>query len=123
LHQIIYLSCLVDRRSKKEFLYCIYGEAIKAGATTLTFTDTVGYNFPSEVSQFIADMKRNIGGIEDAVISVHCHNDLGLATANTLAVSLNFHSILFTLWLNFIYRIFFLKMVSFKIVLAFGDFW
>ncbi|KAJ7950575.1 2-isopropylmalate synthase [Quillaja saponaria] len=72
-------------RSDKEFLYQVYGEAIKAGATTITFTDTVGYNFPSEVAEFITDMKANIHGIENAIISVHCHDDLGLANANTIA--------------------------------------
>ncbi|CAN6688399.1 unnamed protein product [Malus baccata var. baccata] len=71
-------------RSEKEFLYRIYGETIKAGATTITFTDTVGYNFPSEVEQFVKDLKANVVGIENAIISVHCHNDLGLANANTL---------------------------------------
>ncbi|TQE09415.1 hypothetical protein C1H46_004908 [Malus baccata] len=71
-------------RSEKEFLYRIYGETIKAGATTITFTDTVGYNFPNEVEQFVKDLKANVVGIENAIISVHCHNDLGLANANTL---------------------------------------
>jgi hypothetical protein len=96
-------------RSNKEFLYCIYGEAIKAGATTITFADTVGYNFPSEVGQFITDMKANIVGIEHAVISVHCHNDLGLAIANTISVSFNFlllavlyiQCLPFLLWIKF----------------------
>ncbi|KAJ7950574.1 2-isopropylmalate synthase [Quillaja saponaria] len=74
-------------RSDKEFLYQVYGEAIKAGATTITFTDTVGYNFPSEVAEFITDMKANIHGIENAIISVHCHDDLGLANANSIAAA------------------------------------
>lgn len=73
-------------RSDKEFLHQIYGEAIKEGATTIIFADTVGYNFPSEVAQYIADMKANIPGVENAIISVHVHNDLGLALSNTLAV-------------------------------------
>ncbi|KAI4354112.1 hypothetical protein L6164_003011 [Bauhinia variegata] len=74
-------------RSDKEFLYKIYGEAIKEGAATITFTDTVGYNVPSEVAQFITDMKANIPGVDNAIISVHVHNDLGLAVANTIAAA------------------------------------
>lgn len=73
-------------RSDKEFLYRVYGEAIKAGATTITVTDTVGQNFPTEMERMILDLKANVEGIEDVVIAAHCHNDLGLATANSLAV-------------------------------------
>ncbi|KAJ0972316.1 hypothetical protein J5N97_020275 [Dioscorea zingiberensis] len=69
-------------RSDKEFLYHILNEAIKAGASTLVIPDTVGYNFPSEYGNLIADLRANTSG---AIISAHCHNDLGLATANTLA--------------------------------------
>ncbi|TQE09418.1 hypothetical protein C1H46_004911 [Malus baccata] len=68
-----------------EFLYRIYGETINAETTTITFTDTVSYNFPGEVEQFVKDLKANVVGIENAIILVHCHNDLGLANANTLA--------------------------------------
>jgi 2-isopropylmalate synthase len=73
-------------RSNREFLYHILGEVIKAGATTLNIPDTVGYNLPYEFGKLIADIKANTPGIEKAVISTHCQNDLGLATANTLAV-------------------------------------
>ncbi|KAI4315985.1 hypothetical protein L6164_024005 [Bauhinia variegata] len=83
--QDIAFGCEDAGRSNKEFLHQIYGEAIKEGATTIIFADTVGYNFPSEVAQYIADMKANIPGVENAIISVHVHNDLGLALANTLA--------------------------------------
>ncbi|KAL6847414.1 hypothetical protein ACP4OV_023267 [Aristida adscensionis] len=72
-------------RSNKEFLYHILGEVIKSGATTLIIPDTVGYTLPSEYGKLIADIKANTPGIENAIISTHCHNDLGLATANTLA--------------------------------------
>ncbi|KAK4349321.1 hypothetical protein RND71_032076 [Anisodus tanguticus] len=72
-------------RSEREFLYHILGEVIKAGATTLNIPDTVGYAVPKEFGQLIADIKANTPGIEDVIISTHCHNDLGLATANTLA--------------------------------------
>ncbi|XP_066355837.1 2-isopropylmalate synthase A-like [Miscanthus floridulus] len=72
-------------RSNREFLYHILGEVIKAGATTLNIPDTVGYNLPYEFGKLIADIKANTPGIENAIISTHCQNDLGLATANTLA--------------------------------------
>jgi 2-isopropylmalate synthase len=60
-------------------------EAIKAGATTLNIPDTVGYTTPEEFGRLIAGIMANTPGIEKAIVSVHCHNDLGLATANTLA--------------------------------------
>jgi 2-isopropylmalate synthase len=59
--------------------------AIKAGATTLNIPDTVGYTMPDEFGKLIAGIIANTKGIENCVVSVHCHNDLGLATANTLA--------------------------------------
>ncbi|OIW01560.1 hypothetical protein TanjilG_10842 [Lupinus angustifolius] len=71
-------------RSDKEFLYQIIGEVIKAGATTVNITDTVGIAMPVEFGKLIADIKANTDGIESVVIATHCHNDLGLATANTL---------------------------------------
>jgi 2-isopropylmalate synthase len=72
-------------RSDPEFLYLILGEAIKAGATTLNIPDTVGYTTPAEFGQLISGIVSHTPGIENVVVSVHCHNDLGLATANTLA--------------------------------------
>ncbi|XP_074560428.1 2-isopropylmalate synthase A-like [Curcuma longa] len=72
-------------RSDREFLYHVLAEVIKAGATTLNIPDTVGYTLPSEFGQLIADIKANTPGIENVIISTHCQNDLGLATANTLA--------------------------------------
>ncbi|VAI72131.1 unnamed protein product [Triticum turgidum subsp. durum] len=76
----------IDRsRSNKEFLYHILEEVIQAGATTITIADTVGSNLPVEYGKLIADIKANTPGIDNAIISTHCHNDLGLATANTLA--------------------------------------
>jgi 2-isopropylmalate synthase len=76
----------LSSRSNKEFLYHILEEVIKAGATTITIADTVGSNLPLEYGKLIADIKANTPGIDNAIISTHCHNDLGLATANTLAV-------------------------------------
>ncbi len=72
-------------RSDPEFLYVVLTEAIKAGATTLNIPDTVGYTTPDEFGALIEGIMRNVQGIEDVVVSVHCHDDLGLATANTLA--------------------------------------
>ncbi len=72
-------------RSDPEFLYQVLEVAIKAGATTLNIPDTVGYTMPDEFGALIAGIIKNTPGIENCVVSVHCHNDLGLATANSLA--------------------------------------
>jgi 2-isopropylmalate synthase len=73
-------------RSDPEFLYLVLGEAIKAGATTLNIPDTVGYTMPEEFGALIAGIKANTPGMSDEItISVHTHDDLGLATANALA--------------------------------------
>jgi 2-isopropylmalate synthase len=72
-------------RSDPEFLYLVLAEAIKAGATTINIPDTVGYTIPEEFGGLIEGIIANTPGIENVVVSVHCHNDLGLATANTLA--------------------------------------
>jgi 2-isopropylmalate synthase len=72
-------------RSDPQFLYHILGEVIKAGATTLNIPDTVGYSTPDEFGALIKGIRENTPGIENCIISVHCHDDLGLATANSLA--------------------------------------
>lgn len=72
-------------RSDPEFLYQVLAEAIQAGATTLNIPDTVGYTLPDEFSALISGIIANTPGIENCIVSVHCHNDLGLASANTLA--------------------------------------
>ncbi|MBI3362256.1 MAG: 2-isopropylmalate synthase [Chloroflexi bacterium] len=72
-------------RSDPEFLYVVLAEAIKAGATTLNIPDTVGYTTPEEFGELITGILKNTPGIENCIVSVHCHDDLGLATANTLA--------------------------------------
>lgn len=73
-------------RSEPEFLYVVLGEAIKAGATTLNIPDTVGYTTPDEFYKLIDGIIKNTPGIHDGItVSVHCHDDLGMATANTLA--------------------------------------
>lgn len=72
-------------RSKPEFLYRLFKEVIKAGATVLNIPDTVGYATPGEFGNLIKGIKENVSNINQAEISVHCHNDLGLAVANSLA--------------------------------------
>ncbi len=72
-------------RSDPEFLYVVLEEAIKAGATTLNIPDTVGYTTPEEFGALIAGIIKNTPGIEKCIVSVHCHDDLGMATANALA--------------------------------------
>ena len=73
-------------RSDPEFLYVVLSEAIKAGATTLNIPDTVGYITPDEYFRLIEGIFKNTPGMHDGItVSVHCHDDLGMATANTLA--------------------------------------
>ncbi len=72
-------------RSDPEFLYQVLAVAIAEGATTVNIPDTVGYTTPQEFSALIGGIRENTPGIEKAVISVHCHNDLGMAVANSLA--------------------------------------
>ena len=72
-------------RSDPDFLVQVLTEAIKAGATTLNIPDTVGYVAPEEYGRLIKYLIENTAGSDKVVWSTHCHNDLGLATANTLA--------------------------------------
>lgn len=71
-------------RSDPEFLYEVLERAIAAGATTINIPDTVGYTTPSEFGALIRGIKENVPNIDQAIISVHGHNDLGLAVANFL---------------------------------------
>jgi 2-isopropylmalate synthase len=71
-------------RSDWEFLVELFQTAVDAGATTINVPDTVGYTTPGEYAALIEHLKGNIKGIDKVVISVHCHNDLGLAVANSL---------------------------------------
>ena len=71
-------------RSDPEFLYQVLEAAIAAGATTVNIPDTVGYTTPSEFGALIKGIKDNVPNIDRAIISVHGHNDLGLAVANFL---------------------------------------
>lgn len=72
-------------RSDKPFLAKVLSAVIAAGATVLNIPDTVGYSTPEEMSAYITYLMNNVDGIEKVTLSVHCHNDLGLAVANTLA--------------------------------------
>ncbi len=72
-------------RSEMPFLVEILAAVIEAGATTLNIPDTVGYVLPYEYGQLIARLKADVPGIDRCVISTHCHNDLGMAVANSLA--------------------------------------
>ncbi len=72
-------------RSEMPFLIEILTAVIEAGATTLNIPDTVGYVLPYEYGRIIAQLKSDVPGIEACVISTHCHNDLGMAVANSLA--------------------------------------
>ncbi len=80
----IEFSCEDASRSDPEFLYEVIQLAITAGATTINIPDTVGFTTPSEFGNLIADINKNVPNIDEAVISVHGHNDLGLAVANFL---------------------------------------
>lgn len=71
-------------RSDWDFLVKVFGEVIAAGAKTINVPDTVGYAIPSQFGQLIAHLIRHVPGVGNAVISVHCHNDLGLAVSNSL---------------------------------------
>jgi 2-isopropylmalate synthase len=72
-------------RTEPEFLARVVEAAIEAGATTINIPDTVGYAVPAEFGNLIRYLKSNVKRIDGAVISVHCHNDLGLAVANSIA--------------------------------------
>ena len=76
-------------RSEPDFLCRILEAVIDAGASTLNIPDTVGYNLPTQFGQLIFDLRERIPNSDKAIFSVHCHNDLGLAVANSLSAVLN----------------------------------
>lgn len=78
-------SAMDATRTDKDFLCKAVEVAIKAGATTVNIPDTVGYATPEDYFQLISYLKKNASGIDNVIISTHCQNDLGLATANSLA--------------------------------------
>ncbi len=72
-------------RSEFDFLCEVIETAIQAGATTINIPDTVGYTLPAEYGALIASLRTKVSNMDKAVLSVHCHDDLGLAVANTIA--------------------------------------
>jgi 2-isopropylmalate synthase len=76
-------------RTERQFLFKVVEAVINAGATTVNIPDTVGYTDPFEYASLIAAIRGNVPNIRKAAISVHCHNDLGLAVANSLAAVRN----------------------------------
>jgi len=72
-------------RTVPEYLYQMLEAVIRAGATTVNIADTVGYAIPADFARLLQDIRANVPGIEKVTLSVHCHNDLGLAVANSLA--------------------------------------
>ena len=76
-------------RTDKEFLYKVIEAVIDAGASTVNIPDTVGYSIPSEFGSLIKGVKENVPNIDRTVISVHCHNDLGLGVSNSIAAITN----------------------------------
>jgi len=83
--QDVEFSCEDATRSDPAYLVEILDAVIAAGAKTLNIPDTVGYTVPQEYFKLISHLKKNVRNIDQAVISVHCHNDLGLAVANSIA--------------------------------------
>jgi 2-isopropylmalate synthase len=77
-------SAMDASRTKPEYIYQILKAVIDAGATTVNIPDTVGYAMPDEFGDLVAGVFKNVPNIERATVSVHCHNDLGLAVANSL---------------------------------------
>lgn len=81
---MVEFSAMDATRSDRDFLCRMIEEAIKNGASVINVPDTVGYALPAEFSGLIDYLYANTDGIEDIIVSVHCHNDLGLAVANSL---------------------------------------
>ncbi len=76
-------------RSEPAYLYEVIEAVINAGASTVNIPDTVGYSLPHEFGELIRGIRENVPNIGKAIISVHCHNDLGLAVANSLSAIMN----------------------------------
>jgi 2-isopropylmalate synthase len=72
-------------RTDPDFLCAVLDAVVEAGASTLNIPDTVGYTIPAEFGELISIIRRRVKGIENVTISAHCHNDLGMAVANTMA--------------------------------------
>ena len=76
-------------RTRIEYLYEIIEAAIENGATIINIPDTVGYSTPIEFGELIKKIRSNVRNIDKAIISVHCHNDLGMAVANSVVAAMN----------------------------------
>ncbi len=87
--ELVEFSAEDASRTEIPFLIEAYKTAIEAGATTINVPDTVGYALPDEFGELIRTLKEGVPGIENVDLSVHCHNDLGLAVANSLAAIQN----------------------------------
>ena len=75
-------------RSQRDFIYRVVEMAINEGARTINIPDTVGYSYPQEIYSLITDIRNNVPNINKALIAIHCHDDLGLSTANSLSAIL-----------------------------------
>jgi 2-isopropylmalate synthase len=82
-------SAMDATRSEINFLAAVIEGAVRAGATTINIPDTVGYAIPSEFGALIRTLRERVAGLDKVILSVHCHNDLGLAVANSLAAIQN----------------------------------
>lgn len=82
-------SAMDATRTDVEFLIAVCESAIQSGATTINIPDTVGYAIPSEFGNLIRTLRERVRGIEKVILSVHCHDDLGLAVANSIAAVQN----------------------------------
>lgn len=82
-------SAMDASRTEPEYLYEVIEAVINAGASTINIPDTVGYALPDSFGALIKGIKENVPNIGRAIISVHCHNDLGLAVANSLSAAIN----------------------------------
>lgn len=81
----VQFSCEDATRSDKDFLVRVINAAVESGATTINIPDTVGYSFPEEIKSLFGYLISNVKGAENVIFATHCHNDVGLAVANTLA--------------------------------------
>ncbi len=81
-------SCEDATRTDIDYLCKAVDIAVKSGATTINIPDTVGYTVPEEFAEIISTLIKNVPGLDDVILSVHCHNDLGLAVANSHAAVL-----------------------------------
>ncbi len=84
LCEIVEFSPMDAARTESNYLFEVIESAIEAGATIINIPDTVGYAVPLDFGKLISDIFSNVSNVEKSVISVHCHNDLGLAVANSL---------------------------------------